>query len=103
MNNLETNDQELLTVSNATFAELKDSYLRLRNNKDFQRLILNGYFRDHATNLVSLLATDHVKANGLRPDVMEQLIAISRLEDYFNTVVNLGPATAEELEADSED
>lgn len=103
MNNLETKDQELLTVSNVTFADLKTAYLRLRDNKDFQLLILQGYLRDHAVDQVSLLATPHIKANGLRSDVMEELIAISRLEDYFNTVVNMGPSTIEELEAGNEE
>lgn len=101
MNNLE--NQEVLTVSNTSHAEMKEALLRLHNNKDFQKVILEGYFKNKAVDGVSLLATDYVKRNGLRSEVMEQLIAISNLEDYFSTIINLGPATQEELEAEDDE
>lgn len=100
MNNLE--NQDILTVSNTSHAEMKEALLRLHSNKDFQKVILEGYFRDKAVDGVSLLATDYVVRNGLRSDVMEQLIAVSRLQDYFNTIINLGPATQDELDEDEE-
>ena len=80
------------------WAEMFQSLERLENNKDFQRVILEGYFKDKAINGVSLLAQDYVKQNGLRPDVMESLIAISALEDFFITVKSLGAPEPEEIE-----
>lgn len=101
MNNLQ--DQDILTISNTSHAEMKEALLRLHENRDFQKVILQGYFNAKAVDGVSLLATDYIKQNGLRAEVMEQLIAISQLQDYFNTIINLGPSTIEELEADEDD
>jgi hypothetical protein len=94
MNNL--NDQQILEVENQYWADMWSSLERLRDNKDFQRLILEGYFKDKAVNGVSLLAQDAVVAGGHRSAVMEDLIAISSLEDYFVTVENLGTMPSED-------
>ena len=82
--------KDLLTVENQYWADMYDSLERLKCNDDFKRVILDGYFKDKAINGVSLLATDYVKRGGFRPDVMEQLVAISNLQDYFATIENLG-------------
>ena len=44
-----------------------------------------------------MLASGYIKKNGLRADIMESLVAISQLQDYFITVKQLG------AEDDSED
>lgn len=96
MNNL--TDQQILEVENSYWAEMWESLSRLKQNPDFQRLILNGYFKDKAINGVSLLAQDGIVQNGLRPAVMEDLVAISKLEDFFITVENLGTVAPDEEE-----
>ena len=69
---------------------MKQALERLENNPDFQKVILDGYFKDKAINGVGMLASGYIKKNGLRPDVMESLIAISQLQDFFITVKQLG-------------
>lgn len=96
MSNLE--DQQILEVENQYWVDMSNSLNRLQDNKDFQRLILNGYFKDKAINGVSMLAQDYVIQNGQRAQVMEDLIAISKLEDFFITVDNLGTAPSESNE-----
>ena len=92
-------EQELLRVENRYWSEMFEALERLENGNpqpgDFKKVILDGYFKDKAINGVSLLATDYVKRNNFRADVMEQLIAISHLEDYFTTIKNIGGAPAE--------
>lgn len=95
-----TTEQELLTIENSYWVELWNSLERLKSNEDFKKVILEGYLKDKAIKGVSLLATDFVKKNSLRADVMEQLVAISNLEDYFITVENLG--TVPEVDEDEE-
>lgn len=85
-------EQEILRVENTYWAEMFQSLERLEKNEDFKRVILDGYFKDKAINGVSLLATDHVKRGGFRPEIMEQLVAISHLEDYFITIKSIGGA-----------
>ena len=83
-------DQQLLEVENRYWVDMWNSLSRLKENKDFQKVILEGYFKDKAINGVSLLAQDAIVAGGHRTAVMEDLIAISSLEDFFITVENLG-------------
>ena len=68
----------------------KQALDRLETNPDFKKVILEGYFRDKAVNGVSLLATDYVRKNGLRAEIMENLVAISNLQDYFLTIKKMG-------------
>lgn len=90
-------EQEILQVENVYWSDMYESLERLEHNEDFRRVVLDGYFKDKAINGVSMLATDYVRRNGARPEVMEALIAISHLQDYFITIKNLGSAP-EELE-----
>lgn len=98
MNNL--SDQQLLEVENQYWVDMWQALERLKENKDFQKVILQGYFKDKAVNGVSLLAQDAIVQNGHRTAVMEDLIAISSLEDFFVTIENLGtiPSADEEDE-----
>ena len=81
---------------------MKQALERLENNPDFQKVILDGYFKDKAINGVSMLASGYIKKNGLRPDVMESLIAISQLQDFFITVKQLGTEPEDEDENEDE-
>lgn len=96
MNNL--SDQQILEVENRYWVDMWASLERLKENKDFQRVILEGYFKDKAVNGVSLLAQDAIVQNGHRTAVMEDLIAISSLEDFFVTIENLGTIPSEDEE-----
>lgn len=94
----ELNGQDLESVEAQYWVDLKDALDRLEKNDDFKRVILDGYFKDKAINGVSLLATDYIKQNGLRSEVMEALVAISNLEDYFVTIKSLGSQAPDEDE-----
>jgi hypothetical protein len=93
-------NKDLLTVENEYWVTMHDALERLEQNEDFKKVIQIGYFKDKAVNGVSLLATDYVKQAGARGDIMEQLVAISQLEDYFAVIHNLGtvPTDAEDDE-----
>lgn len=89
-------DKDILTVSNEYWVRMAEDLAELKKDARFQRVILEGYFKEKAVRGVSLLATDYVKSKGLRADVMEQLVAISNLEDYFATIENLGSIPEED-------
>ena len=103
MNNLENEQVEVETIINNQWIAKYDALLRLERNPDFKTLILDGYFRDKAVDGVSLLANEGIKRQGLRADVMEQLVAISNLQDFFITVRNLGGNAKAALEESFED
>ena len=85
------------------YVGMKQALDRLEANPDFQKVILEGYFRDKAVNGVSLLASPNMKRQGLRPDIMEALVAISQLQDYFITIRNLGAEMDDTEEEEIED
>ena len=83
-------NNELITVDNSYWVEMNESLKRLFQNEDFNRVIVTGYFKDKAVNGVSMLAQEHVVRSGARSAVMEELVAISHLEDFFITIRNIG-------------
>lgn len=91
-------EDEILRIENEYWKQMADDLLGLEKDDRFKRVILDGYFKDKAINGVSLLATDYIKKSGLRAEVMEQLVAISHLEDYFATIKNLGTIPSEDEE-----
>ena len=97
----DVSEEMVATVENQYWVDLKEALDRLEKNSDFQKVIKEGYFKDKAVNGVSLLATDYVRQNGMRAEIMEALVGISLLEDYFATIQNLG-TTAPEDDEDEE-
>lgn len=97
MNNQNTN--ELVEVENKYWKDLNLALQRLRENTDFQKLILEGYFKEKAVDGVSMLANPMVIREGKRGEILESLVAISHLEDFFITIENIG-AAPEDLEED---
>jgi hypothetical protein len=99
-------EEELMAIENQYWVDMAKALDRLETGNphpdDFKKIISDGYFKDKAVNGVSMLGTEHVRRAGVRPDIMEQLVAISHLQDYFMTIKALGTAP-EEDEFDSEE
>lgn len=91
-------EQELEMVENQQWVSRWEALQRLEKNPDFINVISEGYIRDRAINGVSMLANEGVKRQGQRPDVMEMLVAVSTLQDYFRMIKNLGAIAKDELE-----
>lgn len=91
---------ELELTENQYWIDKCEALARLEKNPDFNSVILDGYFKDRSINGVSMLANEYVKKQGQRPDVMEMLVAVSQLMDYFKTIKNLGavPVDSDEEE-----
>ena len=96
MNN-QTTEKELIEVENQYWIQQAEDLASLEQDPRFQRVILDGYFRDRALDAVSLLANDYVRLEGKRPEVMELLIGISTLQDHFGTIRNLGSVAEDDV------
>lgn len=94
----QTEENMLETTDNSYAVSVYEALDRLHDNPDFQKVILEGYFKDEAVRITSLLATDYVRREGVRPVLMERLIAISALQDYFKTVIQMGAPMDEDEE-----
>lgn len=83
--------------------QMLEALERLENNKDFQKIILDGYMKDEVLRLSSLLANSTIKTQGKRPDIMEMLIAISTFGEYMNTIKAMGATAKYQQENPIED
>lgn len=88
---------ELETVENQYWVDMYEALQRLEKNKDFQAVILEGYFRDKAINGVSMLAEPSIKQQGQRGDIMEDMVAISNLQYHFKMIKNLGSIAQDDM------
>lgn len=100
INQYPTDDVELAYTEDSYWGELFEALERLYANKDFQQVVLEGYFKDKAVNGVSLLATDYVRQTGSRGNILEELVAISALENFFETIKNKGAPVVDASEFD---
>lgn len=92
---------ELEMVENQQWISRYEALQRLEKNPDFINVISEGYIRDRAINGVSMLANEGVKRQGQRPDVMEMLVAVSTLQDYFRMIKNLGAIAKEDMDEET--
>ena len=97
-NNQQT-DAQLEEAEAQHLIEQYNALKRLKENKDFQKVILEGYLEAKALDSVSLLAVPAIKQRGERPEVMEDLVAISNLQYYFRMLENLGSIAEDDLAA----
>ena len=89
---------ELESVERAMLVQKYEALQRLKDNKDFQIVVLDGYLKEKAVDGVSLLGTDYVLDNNLRGKLIEELVAISRFEGYMRMIENLGAPAYEDDE-----
>lgn len=93
MNNLE--QEQLQTVENDYWTGLNKDLTELENDPRFQRLMLEGYFKNFVIDQTGLLASDSIILEGKRGLVIEQLTAVSHMQQHFMMIKNLGSVPSE--------
>ena len=68
------------------FVELGATLERLKTNKDFKKLVLEGYFEQEAIRLVHLKSNPAFQTEDKQKSVDLQIMAVGSLGQYFNTV-----------------
>jgi uncharacterized protein (UPF0264 family) len=98
-------NEEILTVEKETDHAIKlgKALIRLRENQDFKDLIEEGYLREKVLASVSLLAVPQIKAQNKRPDVMEDIVAASNLQYFFQMVDNAYIEATDPVYSDEEE
>lgn len=87
MKKTELTPEQLASIDRTYWIQLNEALERLMENPDFKKVILDGYIKEAAARQVSLLADDSMKASGQRPNIMENLIAISSLQNFLEIVI----------------
>lgn len=71
-------------------AELADSLNRLKGNRDFRKLVLEGYFKDEAVRLVHLKADPAMATPDRQASVVREIDAIGSFRGYLDLVARQG-------------
>lgn len=66
--------------------DLGSALANLRNNRDFKKLITEGYLKDEAIRLVSLKADPMMQTPEFQASIVKQIDAIGFLAQYFITI-----------------
>ena len=73
---------------------------RLRNNKDFKKVILEGYFKEEAIRLVHLKADPSMQSLDSQKSIVSQLDAIGSFSAYLTHTLQRGAMASKQIESD---
>ena len=82
--------------------EFGDAIGRLRNNRDFKKVILEGYFEDEAVRLVHLKADANMQSAESQRSIVNQMDAIGALSQYLQTQLRLVDMAVNSIAADEQ-
>jgi len=66
--------------------DLGEAVERLKSNRDFRKLVLDGYLKDEAVRLVHLKADPNFQTPQMQASITKDIDAIGSLSAYFTTV-----------------
>lgn len=95
--------QELETVSMDHAIMMGEAYKRLSRNADFKKIIVEGFLKEKVLASVSLLAVPQIKDKGLRPNIMEDIVAASNLQYFLLQVERQYEAATSPILSDEEE
>lgn len=80
--------------------ELHKSLVRLEDNRDFRKLIKDGYLRDEAVRLVHLKADPAYQTPERQAAIIGDISAIGGLLQFFRTVAHNASVAEKAIDAD---
>lgn len=82
--------------------DLGESLERLRSNRDFKKIFIEGYFEQEAIRLVHLRADQNMQSADSRKSIDAQIDAIGTVHQYLQTISIQAQMAARGMEADEE-
>lgn len=82
--------------------DLGNAVERLRQNRDFKAVVLDGYLAQEAIRLVHLKSAPEFQTPERQSSILSQIDAIGGFTQYLNTVVQQGAAASKSIAADEE-
>jgi hypothetical protein len=83
-------------------AEVGESLDRLKANRDFKRVVIEGYFEQEAIRLVHLKSDPNLQSAEHQKSIMAQIDAIGAVSQYFGTVLHKASLARKAIAADEE-
>lgn len=75
---------------------------RLRSNRDFKKVVLEGYFEQEAIRLVHLKSDPNMQSPNAQQSIAGQIDAIGQLSQFFSTALQKASMASRQMEADQE-
>ena len=100
MNSAELQHLEVIIKQAQKMVDLGDALERLRNNKDFKKVIGEGYFEQEAIRLVHLMSDSAMQSPELQTAIHKQMIAVGVFRDYLETLAIRAGMARRSVEAD---
>lgn len=89
-------EQVELTIEDAQkLIDRRDSLLKLQNNRDFKKIINEGFLKEEAVRLVHALADPNLAQ--FREQIQGSIEGIGVLLQYFHTITAMGNAAENEM------
>lgn len=82
--------------------ELASALERLRTNRDFRKVVTEGYFKEEAVRLVQLKADPNMQHPDVQRAILRDIDAIGSLNQYFEAIFTTSRMAAKAIAADEE-
>jgi hypothetical protein len=80
--------------------DLGDALDRLRNNRDFKKLVLEGYFEQEAIRLVHLMSDSNMQSPNTQAAIYKEMTGIGMFRSYLDTLATSARVARRTLESD---
>ena len=80
--------------------DLGDALDRLRNNRDFKKVIGEGYFEQEAIRLVHLMSDSNMQFPEIQQSIHKQLIAVGMFREFLETLTTRANMARRAVESD---
>ena len=80
--------------------DMGDALDRLRNNRDFKKVIGDGYFEQEAIRLVHLMSDSNMQSTEIQQSIHKQMIAVGMFREFLETLTTRANMARRAVEAD---
>jgi len=81
----EIEEVELSITHAKEIIQKRDMAMKLSNNREFKKLVLEGYFKEEAARLVSISGEENFKDH--QDDIFDAIKGISHFRQYMQNIV----------------
>ena len=102
MSQEEISEIELNIKEARTIVDMGNALERLRDNKDFQKVIMNEYLEREAVRLVHLKADQNMQSDESQASILKQMDGIGSLTHFFQVVFQKRHLAEKAIESDEQ-
>lgn len=102
---MSSNEIRLIEQSIASAKQLvalQESLQRLYSNRDFKKVVLEGFFEKEAVRLVHLKSDPNMQTAERQSNILVQMDSIGTLNQYFQTIFQLGSMAEKSIASDEQ-